>query len=219
MWGPPVSSSYHNHSRSPRSGQRQPKPRARSHDPPTPRVSAAFEEWQKPEPSRPTALIRCLLHSRSLAALVEIAAGDNRNRRTPSHRFEPSPPPFFMLVSSPPLPLPPYLFFSWNGAILRANRGAPTSSIAAGPWRVPRRTFPGRAKCPSEFALPPSSSLCTRFGQSWPGVLVPWAPTGRSWRHHEPPRKSPLRPCLWLGTDSHRSPLSPSAFGIQNHAP
>ena len=46
------------------------------------------------------------------------------------------------------------------------------------PWRVPRRTFHSRAKCSSEFALPPSSSLCARFGQSWPGVRVPRAPTG-----------------------------------------
>ena len=87
------------------------------------------------------------------------------------------------------------------------------------PWRVPLGTFPGRAKCPGEFAWPSSSSACTRFGQSWPGVPAPRAPTGRSWCRREPPRKPPPLPCLWLGTDSHRSPLSPSAFGIKNRAP
>ena len=97
-----------------------------------PHVSAAFEERQKPELSHPTALIRSLFHSRSLAALAETAASDHRDRRTPSRRFEPSLPPFFALVSSPPLLLPPRLFFSRNGALLRADRGAPASSIATG---------------------------------------------------------------------------------------
>ena len=85
-----------------RSNHRSPAPAPTI--PPTPRASAAFEERQKPEPSRSTALIRSLFHSRFLGALAQTAA------RRP--RLRPSLPPFFALVSSAPLPLPPCLFFS-----------------------------------------------------------------------------------------------------------
>ena len=49
-----------------------------------------------------------------------------------TRQFEPYPPPFFTLVSSPPLPLPPHLFYSRNGALLCADHRAPVSSMAAG---------------------------------------------------------------------------------------
>ena len=179
-WGPPVSS-FSLPQPFPRSlTHRKPQPAPRSRSPlPTislPRASLSFER-QKPEPQPPAPIPPFSTPSRS-----RNGANVAENPATLAAFNSPIRALSASVLHTGELPSSP----ASSPSILLAKRGTPlcrpqSSGELHGrrPWRVPLGTFPGRAKCSSEFALPLSSSLCTRFGKSWSGVPVLRAPASR----------------------------------------